>query len=282
MIAEMDFCRQRPLRSRKLMVFLLTLYVSGTEIRSTVCQETVCQEAELPEYERLDLAGATRSTSSVANAVRPLQPIEKEVASSPTRDDEPKELHKAASQRGDDLGSNQRYEPIPLRQPDEQVEQGSTGFTFKAPDGVVRNTAVSLGLVLILFLGVAWLVKRAQPQSHMMLPTGVVEVLGRVPISQKQQLQLVRLGPKLLLVSSTGSGMQTLGEISYATQVEQIVAICQANRAGGITQSFRQVMGQFENENVQGFLGDRQAAREASESASAGEGTKGRRRRAWT
>ena len=32
-----------------------------------------------------------------------------------------------------------------------------------------------------------------------------------------------------------------------------MVAMCQANRAG-IAQSFRQVMGQFENENVQGFL----------------------------
>ena len=156
-------------------------------------------------------------------------------------------MQEAASRHGDDAGPSRKYEPIPLRQPDEQVEQGSPGFTFKAPEGVVRNTAVSLGLVLVLFLGVAWFVKRAQPQSHAMLPTGVVEVLGRVPISQKQQLQLVRMGPKLLLVSSSGSGMQTLGEISDPAQVEQMVAMCQANRAGGITQSFRQVMGQFEN-----------------------------------
>ena len=277
MIAETDFWRRRSMRAKNLIVILLTLYVSGIEIRSTLSQE-----AELPRYQRMDLGGTTRSSSIVANAVRPLQPIEREVASSPTRDQKAMEPQEAASRHGDDAEPGRKYEPIPLRQPDEQVEQGSPGFTFKAPEGVVRNTAVSLGLVLILFLGVAWFVKRAQPQSHAMLPTGVVEVLGRMPISQKQQLQLVRMGPKLLLVSSTGTGMQTLGEISDPNQVEQMVAMCQANRAGGITQSFRQVMGQFENENVQGFLGDPQAAREASASANAEEGTKGRRRRAWT
>lgn len=277
MIAETDFWRRRSMRAKNLIVILLTLYVSGIEIRSTLSQE-----AELPRYQRMDLGGTTRSSSSVANVVRPLQPIEREVASSPTRDQKAMEPQEAASRHGDDAEPGRKYEPIPLRQPDEQVEQGSPGFTFKAPEGVVRNTAVSLGLVLILFLGVAWFVKRAQPQSHAMLPTGVVEVLGRMPISQKQQLQLVRMGPKLLLVSSTGTGMQTLGEISDPNQVEQMVAMCQANRAGGITQSFRQVMGQFENENVQGFLGDPQAAREASASANAEEGTKGRRRRAWT
>ena len=277
MIAETDFWRRRSMRAKNLIVILLTLYVSGIEIRSTLSQE-----AELPRYQRMDLGGTTRSSSSVANAVRPLQPIEREVASSPTRDQKAMEPQEAASRHGDDAEPGRKYEPIPLRQPDEQVEQGSPGFTFKAPEGVVRNTAVSLGLVLILFLGVAWFVKRAQPQSHAILPTGVIEVLGRMPISQKQQLQLVRMGPKLLLVSSTGTGMQTLGEISDPNQVEQMVAMCQANRAGGITQSFRQVMGQFENENVQGFLGDPQAAREASASANAEEGTKGRRRRAWT
>ncbi|MEC7604487.1 MAG: flagellar biosynthetic protein FliO [Planctomycetota bacterium] len=276
MIAEKDFWLHISMRAKNLIVFLMTLYVSGIEIRSTVCQE-----AELPGYQRMDLAGTTRNLSA-ANALRPLQPIESEGGSSPIRDHETTKLQEAASRHGDDAGPSRKYEPIPLRQPDEQVEQGSPGFTFKAPEGVVRNTAVSLGLVLVLFLGVAWFVKRAQPQSHAMLPTGVVEVLGRVPISQKQQLQLVRMGPKLLLVSSSGSGMQTLGEISDPAQVEQMVAMCQANRAGGITQSFRQVMGQFENENVQGFLGDQQAAREASDSAGAGEGIKGRRRRAWT
>ena len=276
MIAEKDFWLHISMRAKNLIVFLMTLYVSGIEIRSTVCQE-----AELSGYQRMDLAGTTRNLSA-ANAVRPLQPIEREGASSPIRDHETTKLQEAAPRHGDDAGPSRKYEPIPLRQPDEPVEQGSSGFTFKAPEGVVRNTAVSLGLVLVLFLGVAWFVKRAQPQSHAMLPTGVVEVLGRVTISQKQQLQLVRMGPKLLLVSSTGSGMQTLGEISDPAQVEQMVAMCQANRAGGIAQSFRQVMGQFENENVQGFLGDQQAAPEASDSAGAGEGIKGRRRRAWT
>ena len=175
-----------------------------------------------------------------------------------------------------------QYEAIPLRQPDLKPDGHDAGFEFKTPDGVVRNTAISLGLVLGLFLVVAWMMKKSQPRSHTALPAGVVEVLGRVQVSQKQQLQLIRMGPKLLLVSSTGQQMQTLGEISDPQHVEQLVSMCQSDRSGGISQSFRQIMGQYEKEDVQGFLGDERRASEVADEARGTTAAQGRRRRAWT
>ena len=109
MIAEKDFWLHISMRAKNLIVFLMTLYVSGIEIRSTVCQE-----AELPGYQRMDLAGTTRDLSA-ANAVRPLQPIEREDASSPIRDHETTKLQEAAPRHGDDAGPSRKYEPIPLR-----------------------------------------------------------------------------------------------------------------------------------------------------------------------
>lgn len=175
-----------------------------------------------------------------------------------------------------------QYESIPLRQPDQKVDGDAKGFEFKAPDGVVRNTAISLGLVLGLFLVVAWMMKKSQPRSHSALPSGVVEVLGRVQVSPKQQLQLIRMGPKLLLVSSTGQQMQTLGEISEPHQVEQMLALCHSDRSGGVSQSFRQIMGQFEKETVHGFLGDADRNQDGTSEARNANSSPGRRRRAWT
>ena len=59
MIAEKDFWLHISMTAKNLIVFLMTLYVSGIEIRSTVCQE-----AELSGYQRMDLAGTTRNLSA--------------------------------------------------------------------------------------------------------------------------------------------------------------------------------------------------------------------------
>ena len=167
---------------------------------------------------------------------------------------------------------------IPLRRPGESSSEESP-MGFKAPAGMFRNTAISLGLVIALFLGVAWMLKKNQPRSQSALPREAVEVLGRVPLSAKQHLQLIRMGPKLLLVSSSGTQMQTLGEISDPSQVDSMIQICQGSGQGAIAQSFQQIMGQFEREPTEGFIGN-EPQRERN--ASSQRETRQRRRRSWT
>ena len=46
------------------------------------------------------------------------------------------------------------------------------------------------------------------------LPTDVVSVLGRVPLAARQLAELLRVGNKLVLVSLTPTGAQTLTEVT--------------------------------------------------------------------
>jgi flagellar biogenesis protein FliO len=115
------------------------------------------------------------------------------------------------------------------------------------PDGPTSLLTVgsSLAVVLGLFLLVAWAVKRAMPGRSGLLPTEVVEVLGRASLGARQQVHLVRCGSKLLLVSATPGGMETLTEIAEPDEVQRLAALCRQTQPGSTTAAFRQVFQQL-------------------------------------
>ena len=76
------------------------------------------------------------------------------------------------------------------------------------------SIAGSTGLVLGIFLLLVWIVRRKTPQAMVRLPGEAFEVLGRAPLNGRQQVQLLRCGNRLLLVSVTPSGAETLTEIT--------------------------------------------------------------------
>jgi flagellar biogenesis protein FliO len=104
--------------------------------------------------------------------------------------------------------------------------------------------AASLAIVVGLFLLVAWAVRRGMPRTSALLPAEAVEVLGRMPLAGKQQLQMLRCGNKLLLVYIAPSGVQTLTEITDTAEVDRLAALCQGRTRGGA--SFSQVYEQFD------------------------------------
>ena len=103
----------------------------------------------------------------------------------------------------------------------------------------------SLALVIGVFLIVAFLMRRAAPRSGGALPHEVVEVLGRAPLAERQHVYLLRCGDKLLLVSVTPNGAETLTEITSAEEVERLSALCHQTKSGSSTANFRQVFQQL-------------------------------------
>jgi len=103
----------------------------------------------------------------------------------------------------------------------------------------------SLAIVLGLFFVFVWFMRKNMPQSMLTLSTDVVEVLGRAPLVGRQQMHLIRIGQKLLLVSITPAGAETLTEITDPIEVERLAEMCQKRKSGGITKSFRTVFAQF-------------------------------------
>lgn len=118
--------------------------------------------------------------------------------------------------------------------------------------------AASLGIVLGLFLMVAWAVRRGMPRNAALLPREAVEILGRAPLVGRQQVHLVRCGNKVLLLSVSAASVETLTEITDQTEVERLGEICR-QAGGGAAASFRQVFGQFARPDQAAYVSARDA-----------------------
>jgi flagellar biogenesis protein FliO len=121
--------------------------------------------------------------------------------------------------------------------------------------GAVSSVGASLGLVLGAFLCVVWLSKRYLPKSAGPLPKEVVEQLGWAPLVGRQQMQLVRLGNKLLLIAVTpGASAEPLAEVTDQAEVERLSAICRRTKPESSTHAFREVMNELERQPARGFV----------------------------
>lgn len=113
------------------------------------------------------------------------------------------------------------------------------------PKSSTLTVLSSLAVVLGVFLLLVWAIRRAMPRPIQLLPSDVVEVLGRAPLLGKQQMYLVRCGPKLLLISVSPEGAEPLTEIDHPDEVARIIALCRQAQPGSIPASFRQLLDQM-------------------------------------
>ena len=117
--------------------------------------------------------------------------------------------------------------------------------TAPSAGGTIVTTISSLMIVLGLFFVCVWFMRRSSRSATTHLPDGVLQVLGRSSFAGKQQLYLVRLGNKLLLLSVTAGGSEPLAEITDPMEVDRIAGLCQQNQPGSVAASFRQVFTQL-------------------------------------
>ena len=110
----------------------------------------------------------------------------------------------------------------------------------------------SLAVVLGLFLGLVWFMRRGLPKGTRLLSGEVVEVLGRAPLGGRQQMHVVRFGPKLVLIALSAGGAEALSEITDPAEVDRLAGICQQSHANSATNAFRQVFRQFGDDRPQG------------------------------
>lgn len=110
--------------------------------------------------------------------------------------------------------------------------------------GAIVTVIVSLAIVLGLFAGCAWLMKRGLPNTGKTLPVDAVSVLGRAPLAGRQQMHLVRFGNKMLLVCVSPTGVDSLGEITDPAEIDRLAGLCEQQQATSATAAFKQVFGQ--------------------------------------
>jgi flagellar biogenesis protein FliO len=107
----------------------------------------------------------------------------------------------------------------------------------------------SLAVVLGLFLVVAWVLRRTTPGTCPTLSREVFEVLGRAPLAARQQAHLVRLGTKLVLLSVSPAGVETLSEVTEPDEVNRLAGLCQRARPDSATAAFRQIFQRFNKDH---------------------------------
>lgn len=124
--------------------------------------------------------------------------------------------------------------PSPVAAPASDPEPGSTTDSRSMPAWLSQVLALA-GVVAVILL-VGSLVRRFAPAAGLMgalgprgrAPSGVLEVLGRYPVSRQGVLVLLKIDRRVLLVSQTtgraGHRMETLTEITDPADVASLVA----------------------------------------------------------
>ncbi len=174
----------------------------------------------------LVLCGANRGLAQEGPATSPPKPLL-----------QPKALQSLAESSIDWL--NKEIAP-----PAEAVGGGGLRvFTHPQMRRSAIKTGATLTLVISLFLlaVVLWRMRpTAAGRTRRKSANEVLAVLGQVPFVNGQQLQLVRLGTRLLLVATSSSGSQTLSEIADPDEVLQIESAYRQGRMDLLTASMQQ------------------------------------------
>ena len=161
------------------------------------------------------------------------------------------QLPTSALARQQDAGVEQgpaarRAAPVPVPPPKRSPRNAESRADKPTTAGNMGMVVVSsLAIVLGLFFLVVWLSRRAFPRATAPLSSEVLEIIGRSPLAARHQLQLIRLGHRLLLVSVTPDRAETLAELTDPDEVNHLVGLCRQQQAGSITDSFRQVLHQL-------------------------------------
>lgn len=170
-------------------------------------------------------------------------------------------------------------EPMPLDPAGRNVAGGAASNARRASPPTPSSLPAiltmfgSLAVVLGLFLGMTWLLRRGLPKGTRLLSSEVVEVLGRTPLAPRQQMHVIRFGSRLLLVSVTSTGAETLAEITDPAEVDRLAGICQQSHAHSATNTFRQIFRQLSegrgNREIASASSERRIASGARSSRSA-------------
>ncbi|HBT78474.1 MAG TPA: hypothetical protein DEB39_16455 [Planctomycetaceae bacterium] len=121
----------------------------------------------------------------------------------------------------------------------EKKTAGKTGITH------LLSTLGGLAIVLAVFLAFVLLMRSVTPNQGYHLPKEAAEHLGRISLTQKVQLHLLRIGNRLVLLSVTADGATAITELTDADEVVQVLGACRRNDGKGSTAAFQQVLGGF-------------------------------------
>src|SRR6056297_2414422 len=110
--------------------------------------------------------------------------------------------------------------------------------------GPLVTVTSSLAIVLGLFGGLVWLVRRSGGKASTQLPEEVFSLLGRTTLGPRQTISLARCGRRILVLAVSPGTTTTLAEITDPDEVADLVAQCGNGGARQLFQRTLQEMGE--------------------------------------
>lgn len=109
----------------------------------------------------------------------------------------------------------------------------------------LSKVVASLAVVLGLLFGFVWASRRLGTSRSRGLPDEVVQVLGQFPLGGRQQATVVRFGSKLLALSITPGGVETIGELDDHLEVESLTQLCLGSDTGAVPGRVRDAVDRY-------------------------------------
>ena len=165
------------------------------------------------------------------------------------------EVNASASQGADDAPNAvviPAHEATPLGQPNtifsarptndvSADEKSALSRLDPRTNGVVR-TAGGLAIIMVLLVAVRSVLKRFGSPMAGGRPSGVLQILARFPIGRGQNLVLLQLGRRIVLVYQTKTAMTALSEMSDPDEVAQLLARVEAGSSEKQSAGFHKVL----------------------------------------
>jgi len=205
--------------------------------------------------------GDESSTSAVtarASALSPMVAIDDEAESSPAEAsgrieiaEEPVAASADGLQAADDTVA-------PLRRSLGQWSSALDGESKSQPfapaagnsssGGWALQTIAALGLVIALALALRWAWVKLTGHVPARASSPVLEVLSRTTIAPRNQVVLLRLGGRILVVGDSPAGLRTLANVDDPEEVASLLTAITAAQPTSMSQGFSQLMHRFNNE----------------------------------
>lgn len=144
--------------------------------------------------------------------------------------------------------------------PDDRAGSGHRSIRHMELPWKSASTMVgALGVVLGAMVICTWLLRRGMRKSAGPLPREVVSILGHAPLAARNVAQLLRVGNKLVLISLTPAGAETLTEVTDPAEVDRLVGLCQQTSPHSTTKAFEHVFRQLASEPTEDTFPDRRS-----------------------
>lgn len=132
---------------------------------------------------------------------------------------------------------------------EEVIKMGNWKNKLAKPEFTsVVSVGGSLLIVIAAFFLLAIILRKVSPKGNRPLPQEVFECLGRYYLTQKHQVQLLRVGSRIVLVSVMPDAVKTLSEITDTDEAIALLGLCRRLDVNSATEMFRKTVASISEE----------------------------------